>query len=265
MSAPEPQVDVRLTIITVVKDNLQALKKTYASLAAQSWRDFKWLVQDGQSRDGTLEWLRSLDFPNLEVHSERDKSIHNAMNLALRKVSAGHCMFLNAGDAYHSEDVLARIVGVIRETGAVFAYGKYIIGGVPGFPERFLGERIHSPWQVFRGRSPCHQTMVIDKSVFDGHGEYDESLGIFSDMDWILGYVKRTEWSRAAYLDFPVVHYDPIGQSYQKFISKWRLYLAMLRKRGNPAEIAVGVFGFMRAAGYITISKWLAKRRNEPT
>ncbi|MDQ3001289.1 MAG: glycosyltransferase [Fibrobacterota bacterium] len=248
-----------MIIITVVKDNLQALKKTYASLVSQTRQDFRWLVQEGQSTDGTLEWLKSLDYPNLELHSERDKSIHNAMNLAIRKVASGHCMFLNAGDAYYSNDVLERIAKAMGKGDVPFAYGKYIIGSVPGFPERSLGERIHGPWQVFRGRVPCHQTMVIDRAVFDTFGFYDESLGIFSDRDWILGYVKRPEWARSVYLDFPVVHYDPVGQSYHRFLSKWRLYLSMLRKRGNPAEILVGAFGWARTAGYITLSMLLER------
>lgn len=254
-------MNIKLIIITVVKDNLPALKKTYASLISQTRQDFKWLVQEGQSTDGTLEWLRSLDYPNLELHSERDKSIHNAMNMALRKVASGHCLFLNAGDAYYSDDVLARISAALAEGRSPFAYGKYIIGGVPGFPERTLGERIHSPWQVFRGRVPCHQTMAIDKAVFEEFGYYDESLGIFSDRDWILGYVKLPEWKRSVYLDFPVVHYDPVGQSYHRFLSKWRLYLSMLRKRGNPAEIMVGVFGWARTAGYIILSMLLGRSK----
>ena len=248
-----------MIIITVVKDNLEGLKKTYASLVSQTCQDFKWLVQEGVSTDGTLEWLQKLDFPNLELHSERDKSIHNAMNMAIKKVPAGHCMFLNAGDAYYDNEVLERIMSVLSRAKVSFAYGKYVIGGVPGFPQRVLGEKIANSSQVFRGNVPCHQTMVIDRSVFDDFGFYDESLGIFSDRDWILGYVKKPEWSKSAYLDFPVVHYDPVGRSYHRFISKWPLYLLMLRKRGNSMEMLMGAYGWARAAGYITISKLLER------
>jgi glycosyltransferase involved in cell wall biosynthesis len=251
----------KLTIITVVKDNLAALQKTYQSLSTQSWQGFLWLVQEGISTDGTAEWLRGLAYPNLRLHCEKDASIHDAMNKAIRKVPDGYCMFMNAGDTYHLPDVLERIMGALGEGAAPFAYGKYVIGGVPGFPERELGEKVGNAWMVFRGRVPCHQTMVIARSVFDSFGAYDDQLGIFADRDWILGYVKTPEWGRAIYLDFPIVHYDPAGRSFHRFIGKRNLYWAMLRKRGNFPERVVGIVGWARTAAYITLAKMLARTK----
>lgn len=45
----------QFTIVTINWNNLAGLKKTYESVASQTYRNFRWIVVDGASNDGGAE------------------------------------------------------------------------------------------------------------------------------------------------------------------------------------------------------------------
>ncbi|WP_282343741.1 glycosyltransferase [Pseudomonas sp. PS02288] len=75
------------SIVTINWNNLAGLTKTYESVAAQTYRNFRWIVIDGASNDGSVEWLKELKDDHAEITSERDKGIYDAMNKGLVKAS----------------------------------------------------------------------------------------------------------------------------------------------------------------------------------
>ena len=46
------------TIITITLNNFSGLQKTYESIQKQTFEDYEWLVIDGGSTDGTVDFLR---------------------------------------------------------------------------------------------------------------------------------------------------------------------------------------------------------------
>lgn len=250
-----------LTVITVVKDNLEGLKKTHACLVKQTNRDFDWLVLDGLSSDGTAEWLKSLDMDRLTFKSEKDKSLFNAMNKAISMLETGYCIFLNGGDYFWDDRVADRILGAIRETRFEFAYGQYMLGGVPGFPTRVGGgERINRTWEIFYGRVPCHQASILSRRAFTEFGGYREDIGIYGDREWMLRYAKKRPPSTFVQLPFVVAYYDPHGLSYHRFFKNARTYLKMHRDHGNFFEFLLGTLGWCKTALYIYVSGFLRRR-----
>ena len=48
---------MRLSIITICKNDLSGLKKTVESVKTQSFKDFEFIIIDGASTDGTVDYL----------------------------------------------------------------------------------------------------------------------------------------------------------------------------------------------------------------
>ena len=78
-----------ITIITINYNNAEGLRKTLASVAAQTYRDIEHIIIDGGSTDGSVdiikEYVRNVERMNDERmnvvwSSEPDKGIYNAMN-----------------------------------------------------------------------------------------------------------------------------------------------------------------------------------------
>ncbi len=83
---------MKLSIVTINYNNADGLRKTFASVAAQTYRDIEHIIIDGGSTDGSVEvikeYVRNVDrmneLTNEGIHvvwlSEPDKGIYNAMN-----------------------------------------------------------------------------------------------------------------------------------------------------------------------------------------
>ncbi|MEC9236563.1 MAG: glycosyltransferase, partial [Pseudomonadota bacterium] len=69
------------SIITITKDNLDGLKATEASIRTLNTDDYEWVIIDGASTDGTVEYLKTLN--GVTYISEPDGGIYDAMNKAI--------------------------------------------------------------------------------------------------------------------------------------------------------------------------------------
>ena len=93
-------MDKFFTIITVVLDAKEDLINTIQSLKEQSFKNFEYIVIDGNSKDGTKDVIKdNADFIS-EYLSENDKGIYDAMNKGLKRAKGKYVGFLNAGDKY---------------------------------------------------------------------------------------------------------------------------------------------------------------------
>ncbi len=187
--------DPFFSIITVTRDNLTRLQKTYQSLQLQSCNDFEWIVQDGASNDGTIGFLK---ITGALCESVPDLGIYDAMNKALKRAQGKYVLFLNAGDTLASKNVLERIK--IEAEGFEFIYGDSIESG------HVKKARPHT--KISQGMITHHQAMMYRK---DKIGFYNLSYSIAADYDLTLRVLKGT--NKILYLDFPVCVFEPGGVS----------------------------------------------------
>lgn len=96
---------MKFTVITPCRNAAGAISRTVNSVLSQSAlaggrAELQMIVVDGASTDGTVEILRKYQDPRLEVISERDRGMYDALGKGLRRASSDVVAYLNAGDAY---------------------------------------------------------------------------------------------------------------------------------------------------------------------
>ena len=116
---------IRFTYVTVTYNAAGVLQRTLDSVLQQDYPELVHLIIDGASTDDTLQMVdayieRSNAAENghrIQVMSEPDKGIYDAMNKGLRSLDGDYVCFLNAGDFLPAPDTLTRIADVISHNG----------------------------------------------------------------------------------------------------------------------------------------------------
>lgn len=88
----------KTTIITINLNNLNGIEKTAYSIP--NLDRIEWIVIDGVSTDGSLDFLSSLKRKPDILVSEYDKGIYDAMNKGVQLAKGEYVIFMNSGDCF---------------------------------------------------------------------------------------------------------------------------------------------------------------------
>ena len=207
---------MKLSIITINRNNAEGLEKTLCSVAAQSFREFEYIVIDGASTDGSVEVIKKYEaqFAHLKWVSEPDRGIYNAMNKGLRMATGDYIQILNSGDCLASNDILERMLAALEEAGnPSILYGnmvKCFPDGRKMVDKCFAGQEI-TMLGMYTG-TLNHDPAYIRRDLFEKYGYYDESLKIVSDWKWYLQAI-ILGGEKPKYVDLDVTLFDMMGIS----------------------------------------------------
>jgi glycosyltransferase involved in cell wall biosynthesis len=213
-----------ITYVTITYNAAQVLQRTLDSVLQQDYPDIVHLIIDGNSTDGTLQLVddyiqRSNAADNghrIQVTSEPDHGIYDAMNKGLRSLDGDYVCFLNAGDFLPAPDTVSKIVAALCDTPAVL-YGDTDIVDAEG---RFLHHRRLSPpenltWKSFRhGMLVCHQAFYA-RTDFAIATPYDQRYRYSADVDWCIRIMKAAAKENVPLLNLHMVvaNYTQEGQT----------------------------------------------------
>jgi glycosyltransferase involved in cell wall biosynthesis len=163
-----------LSIVTINYNNCIGLEKTIHSVISQKYRDFEFLVIDGDSNDGSKAIIaKNMDGINYSI-SESDSGIYNAMNKGIKASKGQYLLFLNSGDVLNGATALQDFIFHPDFVGDII-YGDYKFeNGEKVYPEYL------TPLFFMRTSLP-HQSTFFKKEVFENMGLYDEKYKIVSD------------------------------------------------------------------------------------
>ena len=207
---------MKLSIITINRNNAAGLEKTMLSVASQTYREFEYVIIDGASTDDSVEVIKKLSpqFAHLKWVSEPDKGIYNAMNKGIRMASGDYIQILNSADALAASDVTGKMLAALERLDyPTILYGNMI----KCFPDGrkvvdrcFAGQKI-TMLGMFTG-TLNHDPAYIRRDLFEKYGYYDETLKIVSDWKWYLQAI-ILGGEQPLYVDMDVTLFDMTGIS----------------------------------------------------
>ena len=208
---------MKLSIITINRNNGKGLRKTLQSVASQTCTGFECIIVDGASSDSSIpiiEEYQSLFGARLKWISEPDTGIYDAMNKGIGMASGDYVQFLNSGDSLVSDDVTARMLQKLEENGGPsILYGnmqKEMPDGTLYKDTGFTGDPL-TLLDFYIG-TLNHSSAYIRRGLFEKYGYYDESLKIVSDWKWFLQAIALGD-EKPVYADIDVTCFDMTGIS----------------------------------------------------
>ena len=242
---------VKLSIITINYNNAEGLRRTLASVAAQTYRNIEHIIIDGGSTDGSVDVIREyeehLHLTHSTIHiqwlSEPDNGIYNAMNhglevaLGRRAVNEDHTsnitqntspespcdyiQILNSGDILAAPDVTERMISVLNslnvnslndKIGIPILYGNMLKKDYATGKIIGKSREVEYSLRQYYSATMNHDCCYIRRDVYEKYGLYDENLKIVSDWKWFLQAIGLGN-VKPVYVDIDVTIFDASGIS----------------------------------------------------
>ncbi len=140
---------MKYSIITAVYNGEKYISRLMASVFNQSYPNIEWIVQDGGSKDGTLDKLRP-HADRIKLVSEPDSGMYDAWNKALGRATGDWAIFLGADDFFISPHSIAQCHRHLRgmPPHIDIAYGALLMGN-NGKAEHLLNRTMHRAYNTF--------------------------------------------------------------------------------------------------------------------
>jgi putative colanic acid biosynthesis glycosyltransferase len=216
---------ILFSIISVTYNNLSGLKQTSKSIQKQTWPNFEWIVIDGASADGTIDYLTSLSPlpcppPSLRGKgwvggapcwlSEPDRGIYDAMNKGIDRTTGDYLIFMNAGDCFAEAGTLEKISEALNSQQPDFIYGD-AWGERSGQPPALKKAR---PAGCYIKGMVTHRQAMLYRRDKIGALRYDTSYKIAADYKFTAQFLRQD--GAALYLNFPLCLFECGGVSQRR-------------------------------------------------
>lgn len=193
----------KFSIITINYNDKEGLKKTIESVVNQTWKEYEFLVIDGNSTDGGKEVMAQYASQITYALSEPDTGVYNAMNKGIRAAKGEYVIFMNSGDLFYNNEVLQKANGLIDGQSGIY-YGDVIVKKPHSERHKVYPDRLS--FSYFYTNALCHQATFIKRQLFHDHFFYNEDYKIYSDGEFFLYTICK--------MDVPYQHIDLIVAIY---------------------------------------------------
>ncbi|MDT0642495.1 glycosyltransferase family 2 protein [Zunongwangia sp. F363] len=205
---------MKVSLITVVYNNVDCIKDCIQSVLSQTYADIEYIVIDGGSTDGTQSIIDPFLKDIAYYVSEKDNGLYDALNKGIKKSTGDIIGILNSDDFLYKTDTIEKIVDNFRSSGADLLYGKGIFVDQKNI---FDVKRIYpsDPFRknyLFFGWIPLHPTIYVRREIYEKYGLYDQHYNIASDYEISLRWFKNDKIKKY-YLDQWIVKMRLGGKS----------------------------------------------------
>ncbi len=201
-----------LSIVTINYNNLEGIKLTFKSVFEQTAGDFEYIVIDGGSTDGSVEYINQFQNKVTRFISEKDKGIYDAINKGIVYSNGKYLMFLNSGDCLCDSETIGNCLKEIKlSTSTDVFYGNILFKRqhASDLPLHIHPSKLDISF--FESNNINHQASLINSNLFEEFGLYPLNYKLASD-HW-LNLKCIIENKKFSYINRPLVIYDFTGES----------------------------------------------------
>lgn len=181
----------KLSIITVVYNDVSKINRTIESVLAQKKDYVEYIIIDGASTDGTLEEIYKYENEIDKIVSEKDGGIYNAMNKGIELSEGDIIGILNSGDEFY-DNAVELVYKNYEKYGDKYLY-NYSMNIIKD--EEIKKSIIRTEEDInINGRFLMflnHPSLFVPKKIYENYGLYDERFKIGADKDFVYRVLKE--------------------------------------------------------------------------
>ncbi len=185
-----------LSIITITFNAEKFLGRTIASVEQQVFKDFEYLLIDGNSTDKTLEIAQKSRNLFSKIVSEPDKGLYDAMNKGLKLATGDYVWFMNAGDEIATADITKKLYEITTTQKPDVIYGETLFtnneGEVLGKRSELTPHKLPEEltWEKMKlGMLVCHQSFIVRREI----APFYIKNNLSADIDWEISSLKASQ------------------------------------------------------------------------
>jgi glycosyltransferase involved in cell wall biosynthesis len=202
-----------LSIVTPCLNRASLVGQAIESVQRQDYPRVEHIVMDGGSTDGTLDVLRR--YPHLDVTSERDRGLYDALNKAIRRARGEIVGHINSDDLYEPH-----VFGAVMQAFADHPEADAVGGGAVTFEGTASGVSVRQTYAPITARDFLRRATrgviltnawFYRRRVYERIGHFSLDYALASDRDFLLRFWQAG--CRFVTLDQPVYRYRYHGGS----------------------------------------------------
>lgn len=206
-----------ISIITISYNAANTIERTILSIINQTYSNIEYIIEDGKSKDGTLDIVNKYKHQISAIYSEKDKGIFDAMNKALHRSTGEWIIFMNAGDTFHNNEVISNIfeTQIPKEISVIY-------GDVYFITSKGLQYIKCNPFYNKKGIRPmgiCHQSIFTQR---DAALKFCFDLKFKYTADYNMMMQIHKAGFEFKYIPIAISNYDLTGISSTNSISQYK-------------------------------------------
>jgi glycosyltransferase len=189
---------MKISIITATYNSVKTLELCMNSVLNQTYDTIEYIIIDGNSKDGTLELIKSKaeKHQNIIWISEKDKGIYDALNKGIEKATGDVIGFVHSDDFLATETIISKIADTFKSEKVDGVYGNlhYVrFDNVESIVRNWTSKPFEKKL-LKRGWMPAHPTLFLKSNVYKSNGNFNLQYRIAADYDFILRIFKGSDY-----------------------------------------------------------------------
>lgn len=193
---------MKISVITASLNCLNTIPHAIESVVSQKNVDIEHVVIDGDSTDGTKEFITLRQRHLSKFISEADSGLYFALNKGVSVASGDIVGFLHADDMFYDAYVLSKVANAFSDYAVQAVYGDLV------YVDKFDVARIVRKWVsggfsdacLLNGWMPPHPTLFLRRSLYEKFGVFDTRHRIAADYDFILRVLTQLTPEQVVYV-----------------------------------------------------------------
>ena len=182
---------MKVSLITGSFNSVSTISDTIESISSQDYLDIEYIIIDGNSKDGTVEVIKSHNQKITKWISEPDSGIYDAMNKGIAMATGEVIGILNSDDFYSNNQIISHVAKAFEDEKVDAVFGDLVFVDPLDLTKivRKYSSKKWNPKKLAWGFMPAHPTFFVRRKYYESLGVFKTDYKISADYELLIRFL----------------------------------------------------------------------------